>query len=196
MGAVPHPDVERVLFTEEDIARRVAELGTAISADYAGREIYAVGILKGAAIFFADLVRRLTVPVRLDFLGVSSYGMEANSTGVVRILRDLDESVAGRHVLLVEDIVDTGLTLSYLRATLGARRPACLRVCAFLDKPSRRKVPVAVDYVGFIVPDEFIVGYGLDYAGRYRNLPYVAALRRAVYEGAAGRGGGAQRQGG
>ncbi len=182
MDAVPHPDVERVLFTEEEIARRVAELGEAISSDYVGGEVYAVGILKGAAIFFADLVRRITVPVRVDFLGVSSYGLEANSTGVVRILRDLDESVAGRHVLLVEDIVDTGLTLAYLRATLEARRPASLRICAFLDKPSRRKVPVAVDYLGFTVPDEFIVGYGLDYAGGYRHLPYVAVLRRSVYE--------------
>ncbi len=184
MEAAGQPDIERVLFTEQEIARRVAELGAAVSADYAGREIYAVGVLKGAAIFFADLVRHLTVPARLDFLGVSSYGMEANSTGVVRILRDLDESVAGRHVLLVEDIVDTGLTLAYLRAALEARRPADLRICAFLDKPSRRKVPVEVDYLGFTVPDEFIVGYGLDYAGRYRHLPYVGVLRRSVYEGA------------
>ncbi len=178
-----HPDIEEILYTEEQIAERVRQLGEEISRDYAGREVHLVGVLKGAVAFTADLMRRLTVPVRLDFVAVSSYGQESQSSGEVRFLKDLDEDAAGRHLLLVEDIVDTGLTLQCLVSALRARQPASLRVCAFLDKPARRRVEVALDYVGFTVPDRFIVGYGLDYAGRYRNLPYVAALRPAVYGG-------------
>lgn len=176
-----HPDIEAVLLTEERIAAKVAELGTAISRDAGGRELYVVGVLKGAVIFVADLVRRLQVPARLDFMAVSSYGASSQSSGVVRILKDLDEGLEGRHVLLVEDIVDSGLTLQYLVENLLARRPASLRLCAFLDKPARRRAEVTVDYTGFAVPDEFIVGYGLDYAGRYRNLPYVGILKPEIY---------------
>lgn len=176
-----HPEIESVLFTEQQVAARVAELAGAISRDAAGRELYVVGVLKGAVLFVADLVRRLEVPARLDFMAVSSYGASSKSSGAVRILKDLDEGVEGRHLLLVEDIVDTGLTLHYLADNLRARRPASLRVCAFLDKPARRRVAVDVDHIGFTVPDEFIVGYGLDYAGRYRNLPYVGVLKPEVY---------------
>lgn len=178
-----HPDVAEVLFDEAAIAAKVGELAGRINRDYAGQEIYLVGILKGAVVFAADLMRRLEVPVRLDFMAVSSYGSASRSSGVVRINKDLDEAVEGRNVLVVEDIVDSGLTLHYLRSNLLARRPASLRLCAFLDKPSRRRVDVTVDYVGFTIPDVFIVGYGLDYAGRYRQLPYVAALKPEVYGG-------------
>lgn len=181
--AARHPDVQEVLLSEERIAARVRELGEAISRDYAGAEIHLVGVLKGAVVFAADLMRRLDVPVRLDFIAVSSYGLSSRSSGAVRLLKDLDENPAGRHLLLVEDIIDTGLTLHYLVATLRARGPASLRVCAFLDKPARRKVEMNADYVGFTVPDQFIVGYGLDYAGRYRHLPYVGVLRPSVYGG-------------
>lgn len=177
-----HPDVQEILYSEEQIAARVRELARAISRDYAGRELHLVGVLKGAVAFTADLMRRLEeVPVRLDFIAVSSYGQRSETSGEVHLLKDLDEEAAGRHLLLVEDIVDSGLTLDYLVTVLRARRPASLRVCAFLDKPARRKVAVSLDYVGFTVPDRFIVGYGLDYAGRYRNLPYVAALKPEVY---------------
>lgn len=181
--AALHPDVQEVLFSEERIAARVRELGATISRDYAGAEIHLVGVLKGAVVFAADLMRRLDVPVRLDFIAVSSYGVSSRSSGAVRLLKDLDENPAGRHLLLVEDIIDTGLTLQYLVATLRARGPASLRLCAFLDKPARRKVRVDADYVGFTVPDRFIVGYGLDYAGRYRHLPYVGVLKPSVYGG-------------
>ncbi len=182
-GAHPpvHPDVQEILLSEERIAIRVRELGETITRDYAGREIHLVGVLKGAVVFAADLMRRLDLPVRLDFIAVSSYGASSRSSGAVRLLKDLDENPAGRHLLLVEDIIDTGLTLQYLLATLQARGPASLRVCAFLDKPARRKVEINADYVGFQVPDQFIVGYGLDYAGRYRHLPYVGVLRPSVY---------------
>lgn len=176
-------DVAEVLFAEDVIRQRVRELATAISADYGDREIYLVGILKGAAVFVADLIRFLDMPLRLDFMAVSSYGSSSRSSGAVRILKDLDEPIQGRHVLIVEDIVDTGLTLHYLYENLAARQPACLRICALLDKPSRRRVEVKVDYTGFVVPDRFIVGYGLDYAGRYRNFPFIGALKPEVYGG-------------
>ncbi|MDI6632349.1 MAG: hypoxanthine phosphoribosyltransferase [Bacillota bacterium] len=178
-----HPDIERVLLAREEIQERVRLLGTQISADYKGKEILAVGVLKGSVVFLADLLRVLTVPVEIDFIAVSSYGKASASSGVVRILKDLDRSITGRDVLLVEDIVDTGLTLNYLKEHLLSQQPAGLRVCALLDKPSRRRVPVEIDYLGFSIPDEFVVGYGLDYAGRYRNLPDICVLRREVYEG-------------
>lgn len=160
---------------------RVRELGAQISADYAGQQVHLVAILKGAVPFLADLARALTIPATFDFLAISSYGASAASSGVVRFIKDLDEAIEGRHVLIVEDIVDTGLTLAYLRNTLSARHPASLAVAVALDKAARRRVPVQVDYVGFSVPDAFVVGYGLDYAGRYRNLPYVGILRPEVY---------------
>lgn len=173
-------EVHSVLYTEEQISGRVRELAAAIDRDYArrnGRELYLVGILKGAAVFTADLMRCLKTPVQLDFMAVSSYGSASETSGVVRIIKDLDESIEGRDVLLVEDIVDSGLTLHYLKQNLQARGPRSLRICALLDKPSRRRVQVQVDYVGFTVPDLFIVGYGLDYAGRYRQLPFIATLK-------------------
>lgn len=179
-------DIAEVLFAEDAIRQRVRELAATISADYVGyadREIYLVGILKGAAVFVADLIRFLDMPLRLDFMAVSSYGSSSRSSGAVRILKDLDEPIQGRHVLIVEDIVDTGLTLHYLYENLAARQPASLRICALLDKPSRRRVEVKVDYTGFVVPDRFIVGYGLDYAGRYRNFPFIGALKPEVYGG-------------
>jgi len=178
-----HPDGERILLSQEVIRERVTALGEQISRDYAGREVLAVGILKGAMIFLADLVRSITVPVQIDFVAITSYGSSARSSGAVRILKDLDESIAGRHVLVVEDIVDSGLTLNYLAANLAARAPASLKICTLLNKPTRRVVPVSVAYSGFDIPDEFVVGYGLDYAGRHRNLPYIMILRREVYGG-------------
>jgi len=178
-----HGDMERVLITEEEIARRVRELGEEISRDYAGKELLVVGILKGAVIFMADLVRCLTIPVRLDFMAVSSYGASSESSGVVRILKDLEQNIEGLDVLIVEDIVDTGLTLNYLRENLLTRGPASLKICTLLDKPSRRKVDVQVDYNGFVIPDEFVVGYGLDYDGRYRHLRDILVLKREVYSG-------------
>ncbi|MGQ9556326.1 MAG: hypoxanthine phosphoribosyltransferase [Desulfurispora sp.] len=176
-----HPDAREILITEQQITSRVAELGRQISRDYAGREILVVGILKGAVLFLADLVRHIDVPLCLDFMAVSSYGATTASSGVVQIIKDLEQSIEGRHVLIVEDIVDTGLTLKYLRDNLATRRPASLRICTLLDKPGRRKVPVQVDYNGFVIPDEFVVGYGLDYAERYRNLREILVLKPEVY---------------
>jgi len=178
-----YPDIERVLLTRQQIQERVAVLGEEISADYRGKELLAIGVLKGSVVFLADLLRVLTVPVELDFIAVSSYGSSSTSSGVVRFLKDLDKSVTGREVLLVEDIVDTGLTLKCIAEHLLSQGPAGFKVCALLDKPSRRKVPVKIDYLGFSVPDRFLVGYGLDYAGRYRNLPDICVLQREVYEG-------------
>lgn len=171
-----NPDAEKILLSEEKIRAKVRELGRAISDDYAGKELLAVGILKGAAVFLADLIRYISIPVYLDFVAVSSYGASTKSSGVVRILKDLEESIEGRHVLIVEDIVDTGLTLNYLVENFKARGPASLKVCTFLDKPIRRKIHVPIDYNGFSIPDKFVVGYGLDYNERYRNLPYIMVL--------------------
>jgi hypoxanthine phosphoribosyltransferase len=165
------------LVTEEDLARRVRELGEQISRDYDGREIFLVGVLKGAVFFVADLMRHLEADCAIDFMAVASYGSSTDSSGVVRILKDLDVSIEGKHVLIVEDIVDSGLTLSYLLRTLRARNPASVEVCALLTKPERLKVKLPIRYLGFEIPNEFAIGYGLDYAERYRNLPYVAALK-------------------
>jgi len=176
-------DIQSVLLSEEQIAARVAELGAQISHDYEGKDPVLVGVLVGAAIFTADLMRHVTTPCFLDFVAISSYGKESRSSGVVRIIKDLDESVESRHVLILEDIVDTGLTLNYLLESIRNRNVASVKVCSMLDKPSRRLTKVNVDYVGFEVPDEFVVGYGLDFAQRYRNLPYVGILRPEVYGG-------------
>jgi hypoxanthine phosphoribosyltransferase len=168
--------IAETLVEEEALQARIAELGDEISRDYHGREPLLVGVLKGAVFFMADLVRRVTVPCEIDFMAVSSYGSGTDSSGVVRILKDLDANIEGRHVLIVEDIVDSGLTLSYLVRNLQARSPASLEVCALLTKPARRKVDLSTRYVGFEIPDRFAIGYGLDHAERYRNLPFVAAL--------------------
>jgi hypoxanthine phosphoribosyltransferase len=164
------------LVTEEDLQRRVRELGQEISRDYEGRDLFLVGVLKGAVFFLSDLMRAIEAPCEVDFMAVASYGSSTDSSGVVRILKDLDATIEGREVLIVEDIVDSGLTLSYLLRTLKARNPASLEVCALLTKPERREVELPIKYVGFEIPNRFAIGYGLDYAEKYRNLPYVAVL--------------------
>ncbi len=168
--------IGRILVERAALERRVRELGEEISRDYEGREILLVGVLKGAIFFLSDLMRHVSVPCEVDFMAVSSYGSSTDSSGVVRILKDLDAAIAGRDVLIVEDIVDSGLTLSYLYRILSAREPASVRVCALLTKPERRSVEMPIDYVGFEIPNEFVIGYGLDYAERFRNLPFVAVL--------------------
>jgi hypoxanthine phosphoribosyltransferase len=175
-------DVAEILIDEQRIKERVHELAQQIMADYEDQELLMVGLLRGAVTFMVDLTRAMPRRVAIDFMAVSSYGASTKSSGVVRILKDLEESIEGRHVLVVEDIVDSGLTLKYILEYLGRRGPASLRVCALLDKRERREVDVPLDYVGFEVPDEFVVGYGLDYAQSYRNLPFVGVLKRAVYE--------------
>src|SRR3712207_1861911 len=166
----------RVLVSSEEIREKVREMGRRITEDYRGEKLLLVGVLRGAVVFLSDLMRHLKLPCEIDFMEVSSYGAGTSSSGVVRILKDLEENIAGRHVLVVEDIVDTGLTLSYLRRTLLARKPASLEICTLLSKPARREVDLDVRYVGFEVPDVFVVGYGIDYAGAYRNLPSIYAL--------------------
>jgi hypoxanthine phosphoribosyltransferase len=168
--------VESILIEEGRLQARIAELGEEISSDYAGRDLLLLGVLKGAVFFMSDLMRRLTVPCEIDFMAISSYGAGTDSSGVVRILKDLDINIEGRHVLVVEDIIDSGLTLSYLIRTLEARSPETLEICALLTKPGRREIDVRVRYTGFEIPNEFVIGYGLDYAERYRNLPYVGIL--------------------
>jgi hypoxanthine phosphoribosyltransferase len=168
--------VSKILLEEDVVASRVAELGAEISNDYAGRDLLLVGVLKGAVFFMADLMRQLTIPCEVDFMAISSYGASTDSSGVVRILKDLDINIEGREVLVVEDIIDSGLTLSYLMRMLESRNPASLEVCALLTKPARREIDVDVRYTGFEIPNEFVIGYGLDFGERYRNLPYVAVL--------------------
>jgi hypoxanthine phosphoribosyltransferase len=168
--------VESILIDEDALQNRISELGDEISADYTGRDLLLLGVLKGAVFFMADLMRRLTVPCEIDFMAISSYGAATDSSGIVRILKDLDINIEGRHVLVVEDIIDSGLTLSYLVRNLEARNPATLEICALLTKPARREIEVDVRYVGFEIPNRFVIGYGLDFAERYRNLPYVGVL--------------------
>ena len=168
--------VGEVLIDQDTLAGRVAELGAEVSADYEGRDLLLIGVLKGAVFFMADLMRHLTVPCEVDFMAISSYGDATDSSGIVRILKDLDINIEGRDVLVVEDIIDSGLTLSYLIRNLESREPSSLEVCALLTKPSRREIDVPVRYVGFEIPNKFVVGYGLDFAERYRNLPYVGVL--------------------
>jgi hypoxanthine phosphoribosyltransferase len=172
--------VGEILVQPDELKARVTELGTQISRDYDGRDLLLVGVLKGAVFFLSDLMRQIDIPVEVDFMAVASYGSQTDSSGVVRILKDLDAAIEDRDVLIVEDIIDSGLTLQYLMRNLGARNPASLEVCALLTKPERRKVEVIPRYVGFEIPDRFAIGYGLDHAERYRNLPYVAALNHSV----------------
>ena len=175
-------DIGEVLFSEEKIASIVRNMGRQISEDYVGKNLFMVSVLKGSLVFMADLMRAVTIPCSIDFLSVSSYGNGTASSGEVRILKDLDCSLEGKDLLIVEDILDSGMTLSFLLKTLSARNPASIRLCTFLDKPERRRVDIRPDYVGAEVPDEFIVGYGLDYAEKYRNLPYIGVLKPEVYE--------------
>lgn len=176
-----YSDLREILLTEEEITAKVKELAERISEDHRGQGILVIGILKGAVIFLADLVRNITVPVSVDFMAVSSYGKASESSGVVQILKDLDQNIEGRNVIVVEDIVDTGLTLKYLLENLSTRKPASLKICTLLDKPSRRKTDVTPDYNGFTIPDEFVVGYGLDYAEKYRNLKNIGVLKKEIY---------------
>ena len=169
-------DIEQVLITEADIQAKLAEMGAKITADYRDRSLLLVGVLKGAFVVMADLARHIELPLQFDFMAVSSYGAATKTSGVVRILKDLEANIEGRHVIVVEDIVDSGLTLSYLLRNLRARRPASVEVCALLTKPARRKADIVCRYVGFEIPNRFAIGYGLDYGERYRGLPYVAAL--------------------
>jgi hypoxanthine phosphoribosyltransferase len=174
-------DIEEVLVPREQISEMVKRLGRRISEDYAGKELVLVGALKGGFIFLADLMREISIPVDMDFIAVSSYGASTRSSGVVRIIKDIDLDVVGKHVLIVEDLVDTGLTLRHLKDLFNTRGPKSVKICTAFDKPSRRKVEIEVEYNGIEVPDKFIVGYGLDYAGKYRNLPDVCTLREEVY---------------
>jgi hypoxanthine phosphoribosyltransferase len=176
-----HPDIAQVLLSEEQIRTRTHELGAQIAADYAGRELSLICVLKGGVVFLADLIRSISTPLRIDFMATSSYGAATQSSGVVRILKDLDMTIEGRNVLIVEDIIDTGHTLSYLVRILHERRPASLCICTLLSKPSRREIEMPIDYVGFDIPNEFVVGYGLDYNERYRNLPYIGVLKPEMY---------------
>jgi len=177
--------VGEILIDADALATRIAELGHEISEDYAGRDLLLLGVLKGAVFFMADLMRHLTVPCEIDFMAISSYGASTDSSGVVRILKDLDINIEGRHVLVVEDIIDSGLTLSYLVRNLESREPASLEICALLTKPARREIDVPVRYTGFEIPNKFVIGYGLDFAERYRNLPYVGVLHEdLIPEGA------------
>ncbi|MBU4556824.1 MAG: hypoxanthine phosphoribosyltransferase [Actinobacteria bacterium] len=176
-----HPDLETIVLTEAQIAERIRELGEQISADYGHEPVLLIAVLRGAALFVADLARAIESPVEIDFMAVSSYGSSTKSSGVVRIIKDLDETIEGRHVLVVEDILDTGLTLKYLLKNLASRGPASLEVVTLLSKEGKQRVPISCRYIGFDVPDEFVVGYGLDYAERYRNLPYIGILKPEIY---------------
>ena len=178
-----HKDVKEILFSEEQLKERVAQIAAQIDRDYAGKELMLVSVLRGSFIFMADLVRAITVPCKVDFMAVSSYGSGTVSSGQVQITKDLSEDITGRHLLVVEDILDSGNTLSYLLEVLRARKPASIRLCTLLDKPERRVKPVQLDYTGFTIPDAFVVGYGLDYDEHYRNLPYIGVLRPSVYGG-------------
>lgn len=174
-------DLERVMFDEKTIAERIAELGQEITRDYAGKDIVVVGILKGSVVFFSDLIRQIKLPLNIDFIVASSYGDGAETSGRVNIKKDLEKDIAGRDVLLVEDIIDSGVTMNCLMDILNKRQPASVKLCALLTKEPRRQMPVKIDYCGFDVPDEFLVGYGLDYAEKYRNLPVIGVLKREIY---------------
>lgn len=175
-------DIQKILLTEQEIEQRVKEIGAQISRDYAGKNLLMVSVLKGSLVFMADLMRAIDIKLAIDFMSVSSYGSGTKTSGVVKIIKDLDIDLRQHDVLIVEDILDSGMTLAYLKEILESRNPASIRLCTLLDKPERRKAPVAADYVGFVVPDEFVVGYGLDYDEKYRNLPYIGVLKPEVYQ--------------
>lgn len=177
-----HKDVEKILLSEEEIAQICKNLGNKITKDYEGKDLLVVGILKGSIVFFADVVRNIDLDINLDFMVVSSYGAGATTSGMVQILKDISVDIEGKNLLIVEDIVDTGVTLYNVKNVLLERGAASVKICTFLDKPSRRTADITADYIGAVVPDEFVVGYGLDYAEKYRNLPYLGVLKRQVYE--------------
>ena len=174
--------LEKVLFSKEQLAKRIKELAAQLDKGYAGKTPLMVAILKGSVMFFTDLIREMTLPLEIDFMSISSYGSGVKSSGEVKMIKDLDNKIEGKDVIIVEDIVDSGYTMKYLTHLLEARNPSSIKICALLDKPSRRETDVAVDYKGFEVGNEFVVGYGLDYAARYRNIPFIGILKRSVYE--------------
>lgn len=174
-------DIKKILIEEEELQAKVAELGTLITRDYKGKNLLIICVLKGAVIFTSDLIRKIDLPLDIDFMAISSYGANTKSSGVVRILKDLDMSIEGKDVLIVEDIIDSGLTLAYLVENLKSRGPESVEICTILDKKERRTIDLDIKYTGFVVPDEFVVGYGLDYAEKYRNLPYIAVLKEEIY---------------
>jgi len=175
-------DMAKILIEEEELQKRVREMAEEITKDYAGKELLLICILKGAVMFYADLARNIRLPVQLEYMAISSYGNDVKTSGIVRIAKDVDTSLMGRHVLIIEDIMDSGLTLNHLTQLLAARNPASMKIACLLDKPERRECDITPDYRGFTIPNEFVVGYGLDYAGLYRNLPYVGVLRPEIYE--------------
>lgn len=175
-------DIKKVLLTEEEILNRVKELAAEISKDYSGKDLLVVGILKGSVLFASDVIKNITIPCQIDFMAVSSYGNSSETSGIVRILKDLDHSIEGKDILIVEDIIDSGVTLDYLLKYLKARKANSIEIMTLLTKPARRKVDINVKYCGFEVPDEFLVGYGLDFAEKYRNLPYIGILKEEVYK--------------
>ena len=177
-----HKDIKKILIEEKELQAKVAELGAKISEDYKGKDLLIICVLKGAVIFTSDLIKRIDLPLDIDFMAISSYGANTKSSGVVRILKDLDMSIEGKHVLIVEDIIDSGLTLAYMIENLKSRGPESVEICTILDKKERRTIDLDIKYTGFVVPDEFVVGYGLDYAEKYRNLPYIAVLKEEVYQ--------------
>ena len=175
-------DIKEVLFSEDELSDRVRQMGAKISNDYSGKELILIGVLKGSVIFMADLLKEITIPCKMDFMAVSSYGNSTETSGVVRILKDLDFEIQGKDILIVEDIIDSGVTLKYLMKYLAGRKPNSLEIACLLNKPDRRKVDIDVKYLGYDVPDHFLVGYGLDYAEKYRNLPYVGILKEEIYK--------------
>lgn len=177
-----HPDVDSILISEEQIKKRIQELAVKLDKEYEGKRPLMVSILKGSVMFYADLLRAMSIPVEMDFMAISSYGAGAKSSGEVKLIKDLDRKIEGRDVVIVEDIIDSGYTLSYLKRMLYSRKPASVKICALLDKYARRVVPIEADFKGFDIEDEFVIGYGPDYAERYRNLPYIGILKRSVYE--------------
>ena len=177
-----HQDVESIMFTKEQLAARIGELAAQLDKEYAGKTPLMVGILKGSVMFYADLLRAMTIPVEMDFIAISSYGSGAKSSGEVKLIKDLDRKIEGKDVIIVEDILDSGITLSYLTKYLQNRKPSSICIATLLDKPARRRADVQAKYVGFTVPDAFVVGYGLDYAEKYRNLPFIGVLKPEVYE--------------
>ena len=175
-------DVAGVLLSEEQLKEKVKELGEAITKDYEGEELIAVGILRGSVVFLADLIRNINLHTELEFMAVSSYGNSTKTSGAVKINKDLDVDISGKNVIIIEDIIDSGVTLTYLKEMLLKRNPKSLKICTLLHKPDRRKADIVPDYIGFDIPDEFVIGYGLDYASKYRNMPYVGILKREIYE--------------
>lgn len=175
-------DVAEVLISQQQLQQRIHELGQQISSDYVGQDLLLVCVLKGAILFLSDLMRAITIPHAVDFMAISSYGASTESSGVVRILKDLDTNIAGRNVLIVEDIIDTGRTLAYITQNLQTRHPKSVRICTLLSKPSRRELEIPLDYIGFVIPNKFVIGYGLDFAEIYRGLPYIGVLKREKYE--------------